>query len=257
MTDKNTSYWLPASDIRSNQKISSLDPLTRGIYRDLLDLMWLTNSQCTLPAKYDVLAERLNTTDKVIKKAIRVLSSGEYPLISLDKTPQGEYLISEFLRLQKGGVEKPDYIAERKAKTDYEVPEIKLDNDIDPYVNRRYIEAEEAFANDKFTEWMPTSRFISNGEAYVITPKARENIAANAPDANLDLVFSRAFLWLMEPRNETKRPTYANMMNFLIGFAKRATKKKVSPLYLQEQNTNAAMSDDDFEAEIAALLGKG
>jgi len=248
MEEEIKSYWLPPQEIRENKVIVSLDPYTRGVYRDLLDLMWLTNSKCSLPAKHEVIAERLGTPVKTLKKAISILSNKEINLLSVDKTPHGEYILCEFLRLQKGGVKKPQYIAEDKVVT----KAIDLSEPDTQHIHRRYIDGEDLLITE-FNGWVPTARFVTNGEAFVVTPGVRKEIQTNAGDVNLDFVFKRSFDWLMKSGNEDRRPTYANMIVFLIGFAKRSVRTKASAPHMQKAPA-AAMSDDDFSNELAELL---
>jgi len=255
MSTSKTSYWLPPIDVRQNYELSSLNVTVRGIYRDLLDLMWLTSSKCSLPMKLDTIAERLNTDVETLSKAIDTLSEGSDPLIRIEDTPFGKYLLSEFLRLQKGGVERPDYIKVKESKVVAEEIPLKQEP-LKSYLYRRYITPDEALVTTKFDGWMPTSRFVVDGEAFVLNPEVVDTIKREAGDVNLDIVFDRAFNWLMSVNNEHKRPTYASMTAFLIGFAKKSVKsKKVLPLAIQQDSTNYhAMSDEEFEAEIVALF---
>ena len=257
---KETSYSLPPITVRSDKRISGLSAITRGIYRDLLDLMWLRSTQCSLPLHYQTLTDRLNTTERQVKKSIKELTTGEIPLLTIAKGHQGDFILSPMLESQMNGGEAPTVAVFQKKTTLDEEGELQTLKSFDEisknafYNNRRYIELYEHILSNMYTNWMPTNRFQINGEAFVITKEILKTLKAHNQHVNIEIVLDKVFNWLMDSGNESKRPRFGNVISLIEKFTKNSSLNVVQKQATESSLPGTLLSDSDFENEMAKLM---
>lgn len=225
----------------------------RGLFRDLLDRMWLGANHCSIPYDLAELSETYDISRTEIQNLLKRLCASEPPLLRLDKTPAGSMLYSPLLseqgqaRLSEPGVSDAVSEVTKKRIDRTESPHLHL-------LERRYLDLENSMDCDSFSDWLPTRRFDSVGEVFTLNSAQREYLENISQHTNVEQALAEAFSWLMDPANSDRRPAFANAMRFVTNWIRR-TDSRLSQrrrvVQLQEK------SSQDFADEMRALLGGG
>lgn len=201
-----------------------LKPIDRFVYRELLDLCWMSDLRDRMTYKPEELSDYMGLTQEEIESSVLRLSNPDLKILSvfldLDSDSDDMILAVSYLSSQ---IKEKAKISELKNKEKFSksaddkntigvIDRISQRNSsFEPSV--LYIErSEKALARD-YTGWIPTRNYSETGEAYNVRDHVFSSIEREFENTNTLETLREIFHWLM--KNPDKRPSMARVNGFI------------------------------------------
>lgn len=224
--------------------------MERAIYRELLDLVWQSESQFKIALDPAMIASAIGCDQDLIELVVEKLTVGKKPLIveelCLDAGDFSIHMIelkeqiNTFKRLkeiEQQLVDAPRNTLSKKKKS--LISKIRREENSNP--NTKYLPSKDRHLT-KYKGWMPTLRFVASGQVYIVNQELIDELTSRFPEKDLESEFIRIYDWLAS--NEEKRKSLAEMNNFIAGWINRSDSK--GPIN--------ESSLDDLDDELDKLL---
>lgn len=219
------------SQLLSTPGISAIDRL---VFRELLDLCWMTEDRDRISFETSELATKIGLHSGDIDKSIEKLSSPDYDLIKFyidldsdipESIVRVPYLSRYLESKRKEEVEKDTESFSESAELNNTVSIIdrikKRDSDFEPSI--LFLDRSEKALASSFSGWIPTKGFDQKGEAYNIRDHIYQSLKKSF-GIDPDPIFKDMFAWLMS--NPKKRPSQKNINDFIFRWFSNIDEKK-------------------------------
>lgn len=261
MSEALINYEISPTYFRDQPAYFQLIPEHRLFFRELMDLMWLSEGRYCMPFDPSDLAERMGLTEDQVDEAVEALSSDSCGLIdqvfdlegSLGLKLHCPYLESTYHRMiARIDRERSKDLESDIRKSGRVTPiqqVIRRDDDMEPTIG--YMTSEEiASESDFYTNWLPTARFLSCGEVFYIRRLMLKTLSDRFPGRDFTADFESMFHYLMD--NSDRRPHHPNMARFV---ARWLTRNQSSVPASQSSDSTAGNTESgSLEAAFEALL---
>lgn len=217
-------YEINPYEIRHMLSAPGLKPIDRFVYRELLDMCWMTEQQDRLEYKPEELCVHLGMDIGEFEDSVSRLSRPELYILSifldLDSASDEMCLSVKYLTDQLNEKTR-DIDRERKLSFSDEAEKnntvsiidriSKRDSDFEPTI--LYIERKERALAKTYSGWLPTRNYGVDGEAYNIRDHLVASLKREFPGINVEKTFFSVFTWLMQ--NPDKRPAMSRVNAFI------------------------------------------
>lgn len=251
------SYEINPSSLKINHCWSNLGRSERGLFRDILDLIWLSDKQYRMPYNPTSLAELLCVSVEDLEQALAKMMMGDQPLLVEEfdlEEAGGFFLSSPLLRDQISAHQR--WIREEKHRSmlrnqDREqavslVARInQAKSSSDPHV--AYLKPEDRDLSC-YKGWLPTDRFESQGQVYYVRDTFLSMLRESYPDENVDNEIVRIHAWLVKKPFGRKR--LAMMNRFVINWLENQAE------FRDRDANNASEVEDELDRLLGISTGK-
>jgi len=254
MSEALVHYDLNPVYFRDQPAYYQLKPIHRLFYRELMDLIWLSEDKFRMTYKPEELANQMGLSQDGVEEAVDALSSDSCGLIDLIyfldlpgyviQCPYLEAIKKKMLcRIER---EQSTSLASdiKKSNTLSSVQKVMggVDN-MEPTIG--YLDSQEiARDSDFYTNWLPTALFAESGQVFYVRRLLTESLMKRFPDRSLSSDFEDMFRYLMD--NPDRRPYYGVMNRFI---ARWLTRNKV-----KTPSTEAPADDESIDDAFEKLL---
>lgn len=251
MSEALVHYDLNPVYFRDQPAYYQLKPMHRLFFRELMDLVWLSESKFRIDYKPAELAEQMGFEEAEVEEAIDTLSADSCGLIDLIYLldPPGYVVQCPYLEAIKkkmlGRMEQANSVSLasdiKKSNTLSSVQRVMGgEANMEPTVG--YLDGQE-IARDSalYSNWLPTALFAQGGQVFYIRGLLKESLMKRFPDRDLSSDFEDMFRYLMD--NPDRRPYYGVMNRFIARWLTRNVAKSSSP----ETPADDESIDDAFE----------
>lgn len=246
-------YEFNPERMRLIPEYASLTLLQKAIYKELIDIIWETNSQYKIPMNVPHLAKAICCSEDDFNTTCEILFKGDFSLLISEMCLetctfqiQSTELKSQIkLFIENTELEKSKITAPRETKKKTKktlVSKIRIIENANP--NIKYLKADERDLA-LYQGWLPTKNFNANGQSYVVNQELLDELKTSNPEIDLDEQLIKIFNWLSD--NEDKRRSIAQMNEFIINWVARANNGPESENFLDSL-------DDDLEKLLNAQL---
>ena len=238
---------------RDQPAYTMLEPGVRLFFRELMDLLWLSEERFRMPYDPACLAEKLSVSEEFVEESVDTLTSDACGLLDLvfGLDNPGYILSCPYLEsTKKRMVERSEReqavgLAGEIKKANTVTPLQRVmggDDNMEPTVG--YLDSEEiSVGSDLYSGWLPTAQFASSGQVFYVRKILLENLRDRFPGRDLQSDFEDMFRYLMT--NPDRRPFYGVMNRFV---ARWLTRNKVASDAHVAAGDEAQSIDDAFEA---------
>lgn len=243
-------YDLNPYEIRHMLSAPGLTPVDRFVYRELLDMCWMTEDQDRIDYRPDELSVYLGMSVEDFEASINRLSRPELKILSvfLDLDSESDEMSLSVKYLTDQLETRSKRVARERKGTFSE--QVEKDNTISVLdrISKRdadfeatviYVPREERAVLKSYQGWLPTRKFDLDGEAYNIRGHLIAKLRAEFPAVgDVTLVLVEIFNWLME--NPDKRPSMIRINGFIFEWFSGRNKSKA--LNVQDEANEEALS---------------
>jgi hypothetical protein len=247
------------------QRLSSyrgLPPLCRLFFRELLDLVWCSESH--FKREYDLasIASEMGFEKSEVEDYVGRLASEECELVSFFYDLDSSKLIISvpyLERIHKSAIEnlnrsRRDDIANdvRVSSTVTTLQRVCGHRDsIDPIVG--YLTSSEIRRGSSgYSGWLPTARFLDTGEVFYIRNVLLSTVAKRFPDEDLNRSFTEMFDYLI--RTPDRRPFLPTMNRFISGWLVRP--RGTTKRFANVSEKSFSKEEDAFAALLESQLSE-
>jgi hypothetical protein len=221
---KKQSYEMNPASLKVNDTWNSLDISERGIFREILDHIWLSDKHYRMPYDPASMSENLEVTQDNLECIIAKLVTGDYPLLveEFDLSETGFFLSSPLLRDQVKNHER--WVREERHRTMLKNKDREKSLSLVSRINQKistkephvaYLKPEQRDTTSYFG-WLPTDRFNSQGQVYYIRESFLSMLKESYPDEDVESQILRMHAWLVKKPYGRKR--LAMMNRFIINW---------------------------------------
>lgn len=232
--------WNPGRML-SNPTYFNMNLGERAVYRELIDLMWLTKDQYRIEFDLMLISNLSGISTGKIKQVIEKGLSGDKPLFmeELCLSNLKNYLQSHDLLIQLIEYEKQK---EADSKTSIPQQTNTLKNRI---INKEKGKVSEHRVLGVYDGWMPTNRFDSIGQIYKVRKNLIDKLHSMTSEINIYDELINIYEWLK--RNPEGRKAVSEMELFITKWIRRSINKR---------NDISEISELDFESCLDNLFEK-
>lgn len=246
------SYEFNPSSMGINPVWASLDSFDRGVFRDIIDLIWLSEKQYRMPYDPADLSVALGIPKDKLEVVLAKLMMGENPLLveEFDLEAEGGFFISSpmlreqvtdyqrWLREERHRVALKNKDREQALSLVSRINQSKSPQK--PHVAYLKPECRDL---SQYYGWLPTDRFESQGQVYYLRDSFLEMLKESYPDEDVDHQILEIHTWLS--KNRFRRKKLAMMNRFIINWLENQTEFK----------ENGHKKSSEVEEELDRLLG--
>lgn len=242
---KKISYCTSPSLLYKNKHFLELTILEKGIYFEITNYIW--NSEEQFRIKYDIeeIGRSINCEAKDVENVIQKLQNGDDKIFAQELDFDNFEFFLHHIDLKK---QIENFKNEKQAKQ-------FSDNNLD--LNKKMLttriankekvksprigylqEKERKLAS--YNGWLPTNKFGTSGEIYIVTESYIKSISQGFDNINIKDELEQMFNWLSN--NRTKRKWASKMEDFIYNWLKSSEQKSS----IKEEEFNELL-DNAFE----------
>lgn len=243
-------YELNPSWLISSKNYTNASAEVRGVYLGLMNQMWLSETQYSIPLAPGELSTHLGIGEGDLAFALSALGEGEDPLV-IEAFDFDNGFILESPHLKAQVAKHRAWLMEEKIRT----IERNKDSQRSTLTERvcgapmeigtAYLPPEER-ALGRYQGWFPTSRFDSAGQVFYVRPTFVEQLSESYPGITIEVELEKMFRWKAD--NPTKRKTIGYMNRFIWGWFERVSSGAAA--------TQSVEKADEITSELDALFGE-
>ena len=247
------SYSVNPYEIRHLLSAPGIKPIDRFIYRELMDLCWMTEKQDRMDYSPSDLATYLELSEEEVEASINRLARPEFGILStfldLDSEDAGECIVIKYLSDQIERIETDrrskatrDFVEEvAESETSSVIDRIsRRDSDVEPSII--YLERSERAYCPNYSGWLPTRNFANSGEAYNIRKDFVSSLEARFPRTDSTAILTAIYDYLV--KYPDRRPTLSRMSKFVFNWFENN----------RAGNTSASASPKTVDADVLSVL---
>lgn len=245
------SYEMNPAILKMNATWCDLDVVERGVFRDIVDLLWLSDKQYRMPYDSDFISQNVGMKKERVEQVIAKMVVGETPLLNeeFDLGEGGFFLSCPLLREQIMSHQR--WVREERHKTLLKNKERDSSLSLVSRINQTktptqphvaYLKPEDRILNG-YVGWLPTDRFDTQGQVYYVRDSFLSMLKESYPDEDVEFQVQKIFTWLVKKQYGRKR---LSMMNrFIINWLENQAE-------FRERESDTGI---EIEQELDRLLG--